>query len=179
MEVGIISQRYAQAIYEYALEKNSENELYDDMCRLISNFEAHSELGKMLANPVLPASDKARVLNMACGDAPSEVMRDAIRLITGNKRNAYTEYIARFYTEFYRKEKGIKSARLTTVSPISEKTRGELEEIVKQHIGCRSVEIESLVDEDIIGGFTLEVDSLLLNASVKKQLAQLRTELKF
>jgi len=177
MEVGIISKRYAQAIYEYALEKKSENLVYDNMCRLISNFETYPELRKILSNPVLPVSDKASVLNLACGDSLSEVLQDIIRLITNNKRNSCAEYIARFYTEIYRKGKGIISAQVTTVSPISEKARNELEKIVKQHVECKSVELETFVDKDIIGGFVLEVDSLLLNVSVKKQLTQLRVGL--
>ena len=39
------------------------------------------------------------------------------------------------------------------------------------------VEIESIVDESLIGGFIMEVDSLRLDASVQGQLREIRKQL--
>ena len=70
----------------------------------------------------------------------------------------------------------IRAVKLTAAVPVDE----ELEEGVRRMLAGENnagVEIESIVDESLIGGFIMEVDSLRLDASVQGQLREIRKQL--
>ena len=85
-------------------------------------------------------------------------------------------FIAHAYLPLYRKAKNISAVKLTTDVPLYE----ELEEGVRRMLAGENnavVESESIVDESLIGGFIMEVDSLRLDASVQGQLREIRKQL--
>lgn len=177
MDTGIISLRYARAIYEYALEEGAEKQVYDNMLEALSNYKTYPAIRKVILDPTLSVDNKLRVLITACGMNINDVTRSAIHLITENKRLNYVENIARMYIEVYRKDKGIKYVQLITSEPASDKTKKELEKMIRSYISCMHMEFITQVDPDILGGFILTINDQRLNASVRDQLAKLRLNL--
>ncbi|MDL2290113.1 F0F1 ATP synthase subunit delta [Paludibacteraceae bacterium OttesenSCG-928-F17] len=177
MDLGILSLRYARAIYEYAHEKGVEKEVYDDLSRLIANFKNYPVLEQIMQDPTMSAENKVQILQTACGMSVTEATQKAIYLIVENNRNTYIQSIARMYLEVYRKDKGIQYATLTTSESISEETKKEFEKLVMQYVKCECVEFHTKVEPDIIGGFILQIDDQRLNASVKNQLTLMKQDL--
>ena len=50
-------------------------------------------------------------------------------------------------------------------------------DVVKKQLGGKTIELTKKVNPDLIGGFTVDVDSRVLDASVKNQLEKLRLKL--
>ncbi|MDR0541993.1 MAG: F0F1 ATP synthase subunit delta [Dysgonamonadaceae bacterium] len=169
MDVGVISTRYARAIYKYAAEKGDETALLQEMQLLAGNFSKFPALRKVISDPTVTAEQKIRVLTTACGVRVNETLQQAIRLVVKNNRSSYMENIVRMYGEVYRKAKGIVTARLITVEPADDKIKKELLPIVAQ-IASGTVNFQTRTDSDIIGGFILEIEDMRLDASVKEQL---------
>ena len=49
--------------------------------------------------------------------------------------------------------------------------------IVKKRLGAKTLEIEQKIDPELIGGFTVDINGLVLDASVKRELNELRLQL--
>jgi F-type H+-transporting ATPase subunit delta len=65
---------------------------------------------------------------------------------------------------------------VTTAAGLDDSTRERvLAEIKKLHGG--EIELNERVDQDIIGGYTLKMDDLMIDASTRRQLQLLRREL--
>ena len=92
-------------------------------------------------------------------------------------RESYLPEIAEEFITQYRALKQISTVKVTTATPMSE---AGLEAIKAQLKGSNStaanIEIETAVNPDIIGGFVIEFDDKLYDASVAHKLAKLKKE---
>ncbi|MDR0982734.1 MAG: F0F1 ATP synthase subunit delta [Culturomica sp.] len=176
MSDGSISIRYAKAFLNYATDLQAEEDLYQKMRLFRENFSRHPDLDKALMSPVLSASDKEMLLSTAIGIEPEEVYIKIIRLLIKNHRERYLNRIALIYQELYRKAKGITDVKVTTAVKVAKELAAEIEkEIVSLVKG--EYEIEYFTEEKIIGGYILEIDNTIYDASVRTELNKIKKEL--
>ena len=174
MDAGIISNRYAKAIFQFALERKEENRLREELKILSEQFLAVPMLSKALDDPTVSSAVKIDLLTTAAGKKVSNAYLKVISLIVKNGRTHYMQSIALMYDKVYRKAKNKVIMKLITTEPASGDEKKKLVKLVNRN--------EDQVDfitktDNIIGGFILEIDDLRLDASIKNQLNQLRLEL--
>ena len=169
MDTGIISTRYARAIYHYAAERGDETVLYEEMQVLAHSFASHPALRRVMDDPTLSYQQKTALLATASGIHVHEILQQVIQMVVENGRAGYMENIALRYNELYRKAKGIVIVRLTTAEPVDEKVKEALIPLVSTKAN-EQVSFYTHTDGNIIGGFILEIEDTRLDASVKEQL---------
>jgi len=175
MNAGIISNRYAKAIYQFASERKEENGLREELRMLSEQFIAVPMMAKVLEDPTVSQAVKIDVLTTAVGNKISDIYRQVITMIIKNGRAHYMQSIALMYDKAYRKAKNKVILKLITTEAASEDMKKKLVKLVGKNDD--QVDFFAKTDNDIIGGFILEIDDLRLDASVKNQLNQLRLEL--
>ncbi|MBO4264288.1 MAG: F0F1 ATP synthase subunit delta [Bacteroidales bacterium] len=93
-----------------------------------------------------------------------------VQLLRKRGRLEYAKLILLFFTRMYARAEGIRLARLTTVVPAP-----GLEARLRAELGG-NVLIESRIDPALTGGFILEVDDRMLDASVASRLDRIRRQ---
>ena len=176
MNAGVISTRYARAIYEYAAEKKEETLLYENMKTLYSNFRVYPALKKVMIDPTTSQDKKIEILITASGINITPTMKQVIRMVVENSRADYMENITLAYDKYYRKVKKVVNVNLITVEPASEKIKEQLIKVISK-VTSDKIEFQTETNPDIIGGFILEIEDMRLDASVRDQLNQLRLDL--
>lgn len=176
MDAGIISTRYAKAIYKFAADRGEEARLAEEMKTLSAQFAALPGLKNALENPVLSSEEKIKLLIAATGEKVSETAKNVFRVVVENGRAQYMRHIALVYGHVYRKEKNIVSVKLTTALEASEEEKKSMAGLVSKG-GKEQVDFVTKSDAGIIGGFILEVEDLRLDASVRNQLNRMKLEL--
>lgn len=172
MNTGVVSARYAHALLEYSKEQHVEHEIYESMFRLIDVILQVSEFMQVLHNPLLSSCEKENLICDAVIGAP-EQFRQFARLVVRQGREELLIYIAHSFISLYRKDKDIVAVRLTTAVPLSKTLEERIEWLIKAQ-GHASVEMHNVVDESIVGGFVLEVDSERLDASLLSALNKIQ-----
>lgn len=180
MDKGLIPRRYAKALYEVALERHSDKDLYALMQTMAASFAAEPALAATVANPFVPVSDKDSLLTEAAGGkvaSDNATFADFLRLLAQNRRIDMARDIALAYIELYRSANKIYRVVIESAALLTDKEKSRLEAVVARHIGNGTMEYEYRIDPALIGGFTVTVDSQRLDASVASQLKELRLEL--
>ncbi|MCL1932516.1 MAG: F0F1 ATP synthase subunit delta [Candidatus Azobacteroides sp.] len=175
MDAGIISNRYAKAIFQYALERKEENRLREELKILSEQFLMAPTLKMVLDDPTVSSTMKIDVLTTAAGKEISNTCKQVIRMIVKNGRARYMQSIALMYDKVYRKAKNRVILKLITTEPVSDEMKKELVDLIKRDDA--QVDFDAKTDSDVIGGFILEIEDLRLDASIRNQLNQLRLEL--
>jgi F-type H+-transporting ATPase subunit delta len=175
MDRGIISNRYAKAIFQYAVERREENQLREELNMMAEQFFAVPTLAKVLDDPTVSPAAKIDVLINAAGKNVSGTCQQVIRMVVKNGRARYMQSIALMYDKVFRKAKNRVIMKLITTEPASVEMENKLVDLLKQD--KEQVDFAAKTDGDIIGGFILEIEDLRLDASIKNQLNQLRLEL--
>lgn len=176
MNIGVISVRYARALLKAAVEAGAEDEVYREMLALAQSFIVVSEFKSAVDNPMLPKDSKRDLIVTACGGDISELVRTFITLVLKKDREGVLQFIANSYITLYRQHKNIIRGKLTTAVPVSDATKQKMRLMVESK-AKGTVEFETEVNPDIIGGFILEYDTYRLDVSVQSQLRDVLSQL--
>jgi len=84
--------------------------------------------------------------------------------------------MANSYVTLYRKQKNVIRGKLTTAVAVTPDMEQKMRLMVEKH-AQGTVEFESEVNPDIIGGFILEYDTYRMDASVKTKLNTILSQL--
>ena len=75
MDSGVISTRYARALYKVAVQSRCEAAVYRDMQTLIQAYTDVPALRRTIDNPMLDAVQKESLLTSGCGNESQELTR--------------------------------------------------------------------------------------------------------
>ena len=177
MDIGVISVRYARALLKSATEAKLEEQVYQEMQTLMASYLKVPELRFTIDNPMLVKDTKRQLLETASGSDLTELTRRLIALVLEEGRESTLQFMAASYITLYRKQKNITRGRLITATAVSAETEQRMRQMVESRTNG-TVEFESEVNPDIIGGFILEYDTYRMDASVKTKLNSILSQLK-
>ena len=98
-------------------------------------------------------------------------------IVLREDREDMIQFMANSYITLYRKQNNIIRGKLTTAVPVSEDVKSKMQRMV-ENMTNGTVEFETEVDADIMGGFVLEYDTYRMDASVKNRLREILQQLK-
>ncbi len=176
MDIGVISVRYARALLKSATEAKIEDAVYMEMQQLAKSYVEVPQLRFTIDNPMLSKDKKEALLLTAVGEKPSDLTKTFIKLVLKEDRERVMQFIANSYVTLYRQQKNVIRGRLITAAAVSPATEQKMRQMVEGKTNG-TVEFESEVDPDIIGGFILEYDTYRMDASVKTKLNSILTQL--
>ena len=177
MNDGLIPNRYAKALYKLAVERGDDATVYARMKQLDSSYAAEPQLKKAVANPFLDAADKTKLLLSAAGAGNDESTARFVPLVIKNNRVGFMRAIALSYIKLYRERNDIARVEVVTATAVASDVIDHIVDVVKNQLNGKTIELTQRVDPALIGGFTVNVDSMVLDASVKNQLEKLRLKL--
>ena len=175
MYIGIISVRYAKALYEYAVSLNVEDEVYKEMLTLKESLSKLDELNKAISNPILSSEVKQKLIEEAAGGNVCSEMKRFITLILSKKRENVLVFMINSYCDIYRKHKNISIGKLITAYPVADEVLDRIRKIVVSATHG-SVEFVNSVNPAIEGGFIFEIGTYRLDASVVDQMRRVKAQ---
>ncbi len=177
MDIGVISMRYARALLKSATDAKLDDNVYQEMMTVSKSYIDVPALRQTIDNPMLSKDKKEALLLVAAGEKPSALTRSFISLVLKADRENMIQFMANSYVTLYRKQKNVIRGKLTTAARVSAETEQKMRQMVESKTNG-TVEFETEVNPDIIGGFILEYDTFRMDASVKSKLNSILNTLK-
>lgn len=168
------ARRYAQAIFEIALEK-------EELDRWLADLERVAGLGSddgflsLMSSFKLGFDDKAKFLAEQLADMNPLVLNLLYLLIARGKLDILGD-ITTEYRRLLDSHRGIEEAEVVTAVPLSDRDKPVLEERLGVLTG-KKVLIKPTVDPDLIGGIIARIGGKLLDGSTRRRLDVLKKEL--
>lgn len=176
MSVIRIATRYAKSLFDLAQERGQLEEVNRDV-ELFAATAKLADFSALLKSPIVSADKKNAIFEAVFGGKISAVTMAFLRLMVSKGREEYLGDVAKAFTLQYRDFKGITTIKITTAVPFSQEG---IDNIVAKLKGKGSVkanvEVETYVDDSVIGGFMLEFDDKIYDASIDYKLDALRRE---
>lgn len=173
-----VGQRYAQALFELALDADAIEPVLGDLNGLKALIAESKDLARLIASPAFTSEEKRKGLEAVAakaGFAPLTVK--FLGLLAENRRaSALTAVIAGFQ-RLYDKHRGVVSAQVTTAVKLTAGQLTGVQKALAQALG-QEPEITTAVDPSILGGIKVKVGSRLFDASLKTKLDTLKFALK-
>ncbi|WP_431133150.1 ATP synthase F1 subunit delta [Psychroserpens mesophilus] len=166
--------RYAKAVLSLAIDQKSEKTVNDDMKLIAKTISEHTDLDLALKNAIAKQDTKKEILNQVFTDLNPLTSKLFDVLVDNNRIDAVAD-VALKYNELYEAHIGKEKATVTTAVPMTEDLEIKVMAKIKE-LTSKSVELQNIVDENIIGGFILRVGDIQYNASIASKLNKLKRE---
>nr|YP_009297221.1 ATP synthase CF1 delta subunit [Porphyridium sordidum]AOM66564.1 ATP synthase CF1 delta subunit [Porphyridium sordidum] len=172
-----IAQPYAEALIELAIAKKELEEVTQDIKNINTTISENNDLVTVLKNPLIANVKKKQIVESIFKDTVNKTTLDFIKLIIDRNRVILLSKICEEFIKISYRKAGITIANVVTSIPFTEKQYNLLISKIKALTNSQQVEIKVEVDEDLIGGFTIQLGSRVIDSSLKGQLQQMATYL--
>lgn len=108
--------------------------------------------------------------------AADDVIRKFVDLLVRRNQTSLAEKICDEYDRHVLAQEGVREGNLITAHAVTEKEHHALEEAFSKLLGGKIV-LRKNIDQNLIGGLVVKFTDLLVDASVKHRLAELRDNL--
>ena len=171
-----LAGRYAKSLLDLAIEQNQLEAVNADMRFLQSVCKSNPDFVAVLKSPVIAADKKEKIIEAITNERVNKITGLFIRLLIRKARERNLPEITKAFIEQYNKLKNIYQVKITTAAPISEDLQKAIAGKVKENSAIENIEIEAVVDEALIGGFKLQMGDTLVDASIERDLHDVRKQ---
>lgn len=169
--------RYAKAILEIAQANNNTANVASDMNSIVNAVKDSKELRNFLQSPIIKGEVKHSSLVKIFAAAQKET-KSLFQLLLTNKRFELLGTIASDFQALVNELNGVEIAKVTTAFPLTADLEAKVLAKIKE-FSNKTITIENIVDESIIGGFILTMGDQQYNASVASRLQNLKREFSY
>lgn len=171
-----LATRYAKSLIDLAVEKNELENVFADMQYFQSVGKASPQFTSLMRSPVIKGDKKQAILDAVSKGKVGVITESFNRLLVSKGRESVLPEIVAAFIEQYNLIKGINKVKLTTAQPLSDAGRDAILSKVKTGTGMDNVQLETVVDDSLIGGFVLEYNNNLVDASILRDLNDIKKQ---
>lgn len=171
-----LAGRYAKSLIDLSIEKGQLEAVYADMKYLQELCKLSREFVTLMRSPIVRNDQKNAILLALTKGKISDTTAAFNNLLVRKGREGDLPEIAVAFVEQYNSMKGIHVVKLATATELSVELRAAIEAKITKTQGFPTIELESSVDEKLIGGFVLEFDNKLVDASILNDLKVIKQQ---
>jgi len=171
-----LAGRYAKSLLGLAVEQNHLDAVYTDIKLLQSVGKTNPDFTRLLSSPVIAADKKGKIIEAVLSGRISPLTSSFLQLLVRKTRESNLHEIVKAFLEQYNELKQIHHVKLTTAGSISTELQDRIVQKIKSDTGVENIELEALVQEELIGGFKLEMRGNLVDTSIQRELKDVRKQ---
>ena len=171
--------RYADALVELAEDtRGAMRGVERDMKSLGEMFKKSPDLLGVVRSPVVGAEDKQKAL-MAIGKKAGfhPLTVNFLGTVAQNLRAYELPNIVRAFADALARKRGTQIARVTSATKLTAAQTKSIKDKLSKELG-KTVELDTDVDPDLLGGFVVRIGSRLYDSSLRTQLDDLKLALR-
>ena len=170
-ELSTVARPYAKAAFQFANETSSLDKWSNmlDFAALVVQDKAMADL---LSNPKVTSSELAEVFKQIGRDSFDESGNNFITLLARNKRLSSIPEIYALYEALKAEKLQSVDVEVTSAFALSDAQTERLASALKKNLK-REINIESKVDQSLIGGLVIRAGDMVIDGSVHGKIAKL------
>ncbi|WP_298740848.1 ATP synthase F1 subunit delta [uncultured Chitinophaga sp.] len=170
-----LASRYAKSLVDLAAEKGQLEAVRADMQVLQQIIRGNRDVANLLKSPIIKPDKKQQILTAIFENRISTISNAFIKLLVIKGRESNLPEITTAFEKQYNQLKNISNVKITTAVPIDAAVLGAIRQKVEAGTD-KKIELEIAVEPDLIGGFVLETEDRLYDASVLRDLKDIKKQ---
>ena len=165
-----LATRYAKSLLDFAVEKGTLDQVYQDQLFLKKVINESKDFAAMLSSPLIHPDKKMKVLQLAIGTKVSELTMMFLQLLVKKNREVYLKEVIDSFLIQYDEYMHITQVKLTAANPLDKAEIDRLLNKLKQQANLETINLTTEIDERLIGGFVLQYGDKQVDASIARQM---------
>ena len=175
MPSGASTRRYAQAVFQLAVEHDTLERWLDDLTQLADSI-TNEEFSRTLSAPRISMEQKEGIIRESLGSSVDRLALNLMFLLTSRNLVHLLPDIADSFQEMLDAHQGIERAEVVSAVPLSDAQQSEISEMLARMSG-KQVRVTTRTDPQIIGGMVIRVGDQVMDGSARGRLQAMRREL--
>lgn len=171
-----LASRYAKSILDLSIEQNQLEEVLKDMQLLNAMVTQSRDLELLLLSPIIKADKKKSIMDELLKGKTSDLTTRFLHLMISKGRESNLSEIAAAFQQQYNQLKKIQEVQVTTAIPMNDEVRALVNQKIAEMVPGKTIEINEAINPEIIGGFIIEIEDKLYDASVKTELYNIKKQ---
>jgi F-type H+-transporting ATPase subunit delta len=169
-----IAEVYSRALFEAAKDSDALDRVHDELGEFADALDADRNLQVFLFSPYFSSAEKRDGIRKIVSDADERVV-NFLELLAERHRMPALFRIRRSFDSMWAEENNLLPVTVTSAVELDEGLVKDIGKRIEEQTG-RQVELSSSVDPDVLGGLRLQVGNMVLDATVRNRLEQLRKQ---
>ena len=175
MVTEALIQGYAEALFRVVQAEGELDRVEDELFRFGKVLETNHELKQVLSDASVDRSQRIKVLDELLSDKVSPHTLGLLSFVVEQGRGRYLPEILEEVTRFAAEARNSVVAEVRAAVPLDDDQKQQLAEALSKATG-KKVEVKAIVDPSVIGGVVATVGDTVIDGSIRKRLAQLRSQ---
>ena len=169
-----IAEVYSRALFEAAKDSDALDRVHDELGEFADALDADRNLQVFLFSPYFSSAEKRDGIRKIVSDADERVL-NFLELLAERHRMPALFRIRRSFDSMWAEENKLLPVTVTSAVELDDGLVKDIGKRIEEQTG-RQVELSSSVDPDVLGGLRLQVGNMVLDATVRNRLEQLRKQ---
>ena len=169
------ARRYAQAVFQIALEREELDVWMEDLTLLARALE-NRELAEFLDAPQVAVERKIDVIEGALGDTVGPLALNLLSLLASRNIVPVMPDVVEQYQRMLDAHRGIEQAEIVSAVSLDDRQQQRISDLLSGMAG-KEVRVTARVDPQIIGGLLARVGDRLIDGSTRTKIQAMRRDL--
>ena len=171
------AKSYSQALYELALEEKNIDDVEKNVVSLLKLISQSENFNSLIKDPTNNQEDQINVINIIFEKFNlNNLLKKFLNFLIVKRRFFYVEKILKDFVIICSKNRGEIFAKLTVAKELNENQINEIKNDLSQNFGSE-VKLKYNYDPDLIGGLIMQVESVMIDTSIKNKLQQIENKM--
>jgi|TARA_B110001450_G_C17589420_1_gene468338 F-type H+-transporting ATPase subunit delta len=164
------SNRYAKAIFELAKENNELDSIEKNFRNILELYESNQDFKYFIKNPTHTSTSQIELINKISEKMEfSKNLKNFLSVLVKKKRIFFLKKIILSFLKLSSIKRGELNAKLISSKDLSSKELKNVSSELSKTTGSE-ISFDYQVDKDLIGGFKMQIGSLMIDTSIKNKL---------
>jgi len=169
-----IARAYSEALFDVAKEKDELDEVQEQLGQFADAMDQDRDLQVFFFSPYFSSQEKKEGIKKAISGGNTELV-NFLELLAEKHRMPALFQIRKRFDELWAKAKDRLEVTVTSAVPLDDSVVKSIGDEIEKKTG-KTIDLNSRVDDAIIGGLVLQVGNRILDASISSRLDRLRRE---
>lgn len=177
MKNTVVSERYAQALFEISQNENLTEKIQEDLKLVNDTLKQYPEFNTLLLHPVISNQDKKEMFTKIFSGKINGYTENIINLLVDKKREGLIPEISDIYRQMYNNLHSRVIADVYTSVEIGEAELALLRKRLETYLD-KQVEIDNHVDENILGGVLVKIGDRVIDGTLRTKFENMARNLR-
>jgi F-type H+-transporting ATPase subunit delta len=169
-----IAEVYARALFEAARDDGVLERVHEELGQFADALDSDRDLQVFLFSPYFSSEEKKDGVRRIVSDADERFL-NFLELLAERHRMPVLFRVRRIFESLWAEENKLLPVTVTSATELDEGLVQEIGARIEEQTG-RRVELSSNVDPDVLGGLMVRVGNMVLDATIRNRLEQLRKQ---
>jgi|SRR5690625_3339181 len=176
MSGSVVAKRYADALFQYAIENDKAEQFVSQLSVILDVFQENEKSLQFLSHPRVDEVKKMQFIDEVFNSFDRAIV-NTLKILIQRQRIAHVTSVIEQFIQFYNEANKIAVATVYSVRELTDKEREEFERSFKKVIDKNKIEIENIIDPSLIGGMRIRVGNTIYDGSISNKLNRIKSNI--